>query len=388
MWIASFSLGTDPLTGKRQRLVAAGLTLSEALQALDEKKAKAKGGFAPDVGKLTVAQYLVNWLKVVKPTVEAGTYEPYRRHCLGPKATEDGEKKNKRGHKAGRGGKAAESIAKHLGAVKLTDLRRAHVEQFYAALLEAGVSAAQCRKIGTTLTIALNAAVESKLIPFNPAAGVKKPKARKPEMQVLDLEQVAAFLVAAEKDRLFALYVTALDTGMRPGELFALEWPDIDLEGGFLCVRRSLEEIDGKLRVKDVKTPKGRRRIDLAPQTVAALHEHRKAMLAEGHLAGPVFCDTLGHHLRNANLRQNSFKRILKRAGLPSIRVYDLRHTCATLLLLADEPAKVVSERLGHSTVTLTLDTYSHVLPTMQKRAAATMGKILGYRPAEKVAGG
>jgi integrase len=328
-----------------------------------------------------VTQYLVRWLQIIKPTVEPATHAPYRRHCLGLK---DEPKKNKRG---GKGTKGDQCIAKHLGSVKLAQLRRTHVEGFYAALLEAGVSAAQCCKIGTTLVIALNAAVESKLIPYNPAAGVKKPKASKPEMTVLDLDQVAAFLAAAHVDRLAALYVTALDTGMRPGELFALAWPDVDLAGGYLMVRRSLEEIDGIQRIKDVKTPKARRRIDLAPQTIEALHEHKKAMLAEGHLAGPVFCNVVGGYLNSANLRKNSFKPILKRAGLPSIRMYDLRHTSATMLLLADEPAKVVSERLGHNSITMTLDTYSHVLPTMQKRAAATMGKILGYRQAEKGAG-
>jgi integrase len=175
---------------------------------------------------------------------------------------------------------------------------------------------------------------------------------------------------------------------MRPGELFGLEWRDIDLDAGFLSVRRSLEEIDGQLRIKDAKTPKARRRIHLAAPTIAALHEHRRRMLAEGFVAGPVFCDTKGGYLRNANVRQNSFKPILERAGLPSIRLYDLRHTCATMLLLADEPAKVVSERLGHSTITLTLDTYSHVLPTMQQRAAQKMGRILGYKPAEKAVSG
>jgi integrase len=380
LWVASISLGYDA-GGKRQRRVAYGATKKEAQDRLRELHATVEGD-PGDAERQTVEQYLGRWLQVVKPTVEPATYEPYRRHCLGLKA---GVKKNKRGGK--RSGCSAECIAKHLGPVRLAKLRRAHVERFYADLLAAGVSAAQCRKIGTTLTIALNAAVDSKLIPYNPAAGVRKPKARKPEMHVLDLDQVAAFLNEARKDRLHALYVTALDTGMRPGELFALAWPDIDLEGGFLMVRRSLEEIDGKVRVKDVKTPKARRRIHLAPQTLAALHEHRKAMLAEGHLGGPVFCDTRGGYLRNANLRQNSFKPILKRAGLPPIRLYDLRHTCATLLLLADEPAKVVSERLGHSTITLTLDTYSHVLPTMQQRAAEKMGRILGYKPAGRAEG-
>ena len=101
-------------------------------------------------------------------------------------------------------------------------------------------------------------------------------------------------------------------------------------------------------------------------------------MLAAGFINGPVFCDTQGGYLRRANLHKNSFKPILKRAGLPAIRIYDFRHTCATLLLLKDTPAKVVSERLGHSSITLTLDTYSHVLPTMQKAAADTLGQILG----------
>jgi integrase len=379
-WVGSISLGYGA-DGKRNRKVAYGSSKKEVQEKLRQLQANVDGDTG-DAERQTVEAYLGRWLQVVKPSVEPATYVPYRRHCLGIRR---GEKKNRRGSK---GTRSAECIAKHLGPIKLAKLRRAHVEQFYADLLTAGVSAAQCRKIGTTLTIALNAAVESKLIPYNPAAGVRKPKAQKCEMHVLDLDQVAAFFEEAAKDRLHALYITALDTGMRPGELFALEWPDIDLEGGFLSVRRSLEEIDGQLRIKDVKTPKARRRIHLAPQTVAALHEHRKRMLAEGHVAGPVFCDTKGGYLRNANLRQNSFKPILKRAGLPSIRLYDLRHTCATLLLLADEPAKVVSERLGHSTVTLTLDTYSHVLPTMQQRAAEKMGKILGYKPAEKAVRG
>jgi integrase len=367
--------------GRRSRRVVYGSTKKEVREKLRKAQATVDGN-PGDAERQSVEQYLSRWLKVVKPTVEPATYGPYHRHCLGLKVREQTAKRGAKGTKS------TECIAKHLGPVKLAKLRRVHIEQFYADLLAAGVSAAQCRKIGTTLTIALNAAVASKLIPYNPAAGVRKPKASKPEVHVLDLDQVAGFLTEAAKDRLYALYITALDTGMRPCELFALEWPDIDLPGGFLSVRRSLEEIGGKLRVKEVKTPKARRRIHLSAQTVAALHEHRKSMLAEGHLTGPVFCDTRGGYLRNANLRNNSFRPILKRAGLPSIRLYDLRHTCATLLLLADEPAKVVSERLGHSTVTLTLDTYSHVLPTMQQRAAEKMGKILGYRPTEKAVSG
>jgi integrase len=124
--------------------------------------------------------------------------------------------------------------------------------------------------------------------------------------------------------------------------------------------------------LKDVKTAKGRRRIDLSRDTLDTLADHRRAMLAEGHIDGPVFCDSRGGYLRMSNLRRNSFKPILSKAGLPSVRLDDLRHTSATLLLLADQPAKVVSERLGHASIQVTLDTYSHVLPTLQKRAAET----------------
>jgi integrase len=154
----------------------------------------------------------------------------------------------------------------------------------------------------------------------------------------------------------------------------------VDFEHSFISITKSLEEIDGALRIKEVKTPKGRRRVDLSEETMAALANHRKAMLASGYMEGPVFCDTQGGYLRISNLHRSSFKLILKKAKLPEIRLYDLRHTCATLLLLVDVPAKVVSERLGHSSITLTLDTYSHVLPTMQRRVADMMGRLLGRR--------
>jgi integrase len=306
---------------------------------------------------------LTRWLAHVKPTVEPNTYDPYGRHV--------------RLH-----------LKPHVGGIRLAKFGKAQVRGLYAALAEKGLSAAMQRKVGTTLTIALNQAVNDDLLPGNPALKVKKPKTRKPEMRVLDPDQVSAFLDAARPDRLFALYLTALDSGARPGELFALLWAAIDLEGRALTITKSLEEISGHLRVKETKTAKSRRRIDLSAATAAALAEHRKAMLAEGYISGPVFCDTPGGYLGLSNLRRDSFVPILERAELRPIRLYDLRHTCATLLLLADVPAKVVSERLGHARVTLTLDTYSHVLPTMQKRAADLMGQILARKGGKGPNGG
>lgn len=224
------------------------------------------------------------------------------------------------------------------------------------------------------------------LVPGNVAQKVRKPKAAKPEVDVFDLEQVGHFLKAAQTNRHYAYYLTALDSGARPGELLALLWDDVDFEGGFLSITKSLEEINGHLRVKAPKTAKGRRRIDPSADTLAVLASKRKAASAAGRIASPVFHDLVGGYLRQSSLIRDSLKPILKKAGLPSVGLYVLRHTCATLLLLADVPAKVVSERLGHSSIAITLDTYSHVLPTMQKRAANVLGTILGtaVKPARK----
>jgi integrase len=359
-WEAKISLGYDA-AGKRRRVTVYGSTMQEVQDKLRDKQTDLGRGVDVTAGRITLAQWLTRWLAMVKPTVEPNTYGPYERHV--------------RLH-----------IAPVLGTVRLCQLKRGDVVNFYPELGRRGVSATMQRKVGTTLTVALNKAVDLELIPSNPATKVRKPKARKHEMQVLDPEQVARFRAEAASDRLEALYVTALDSGARPGELFALLWPDVDFERGFISVTKSLEDIEGILRVKDAKTAKSRRRIDLSRHTLDVLAEHRKRMLAAGYYAAdrPVFCDSEGGYLRISNLRRDSFKPILLRAGLPDIRLYDLRHTCATMLLLADQPAKVVSERLGHSSVTLTLDTYSHILPTMQRRAADIMGHLLGQEPQAK----
>jgi integrase len=350
LWVAEVRAGA----GQKRRTVY-GQTRAEVQSKLRRLHNDVVAGVSADAALLTVGQWLTRWLELVKPTVEPNTYDRYERHV--------------RLH-----------IAPYLGGLKLAKLSKAQVRGWYASLTEARVSAALQRKVGTTLTIGLNQAVNDDPLPGNPALKIRKPKAKKPEMSPLDPDQVAGFLRSARSDRLFALYLTALDSGARPGELFSLLWSDVDLEGRYLTITKSLEEISGVLRVKETKTGKSRCRIDLSAETAQALAEHRKAMLAEGHIAGPVFCETQGGYLRSSNLRQNSFLPILARAKLPQIRPYDLRHTCATLLLLADVPAKVVSERLGHSSITLTLDTYSHVLPTMQKRAAELMGQILGRK--------
>ncbi len=277
----------------------------------------------------------------------------------------------------------------------------------YADMEARGASASERAKVGTALRMALKQACRLRLLGHNVAGDVPKPKVAREEIQPLDPSQMGLILRAADGDRLAALYTLALDSGMRQGEIFGLHWTDVDFAAAAVQVRRSLEEMAGTTRLKDVKTAKARRRIDLSPDTVAALNEHRQRMLAEGLdvRAGPVFADTDGNFLRKSNVARRSFARIVQRAGelaaadaerlglphaasLPrKLSFHDLRHTTATLLLLTGENVKVVSERLGHGSVEITLNVYSHVLPSMGKRAAETMAGIFNRARAESGGG-
>lgn len=378
LWVGSVSLGRDG-DGKRKRRTVYGKSKADVQTKVRELQAMAETNVA-DAGNVRVGEFLQRWLAMKIGTVQHHTYTPYADHVR-------------------------RYLIPHLGQVKLAKLSSLHVEGLYTALTAAGVSAAMQRKAGTTLRCALQHAVHPlRLIPHNPAVAVKKPRHTAPEMQVLDPDQVQQLLAAARSDRLSALYTLAVDSIAREGELFALTWADVDFEGAAITVTKTLEETASTLRVKDTKTKKSRRRIALSAFTMTALADHRKAMLAEGHYGPdkPVFCDTTGGHLRKSNFLRRSFHAVLKRANaaeqeraekvkatprlLPSIRPYDLRHTGATLLLIAGESPKVVSERLGHSTTSLTMDTYSHTLPGMQERAAAKIDAILraGTQPERK----
>jgi len=351
LWVGSVSLPKDG-EGKRRRRIVYGTTKQEALDKLKQLGL----GTIPEPGTMTVGNLCKMWLAGIKATVAGYTLRDYTR---------DVDK----------------MIAPHIGGVRLDKLSTLHVQQLYNDLTTAGVSAAMQRKAGVSLGVALQYGIDQlklKQIAHNVAHDVKKPKHTPKEMQVLDPDQVQKFLAEAKADRLYALYVFILDSGARIGEAFGLQWKDIDWKGRAVRIVRALEEIKGGLRLKDLKTKKSRRRVALTGFTMDALAEHRKAALAAGQYNpdASVFCDTDGGWLRKSNVQRRSFTPILERAGLPIIRPYDLRHSSATLLLLAGEDSKVVAERLGHSTTRLTQDTYQHVLPGMQERAASKLDAI------------
>jgi integrase len=347
-WVGSLSLGYDE-HGKRKRRTVYGSSKKEVQEKLRQLQHDAATGRLAEANTLTVKEWLTTWLETAKSRVQPKTYLRYEQLVR-------------------------LRINPHLGGTRLAKLAPVHIQQLFTALEREGVSARGRQMAGTLFHKALRDAVRLHLIPFNPAAEVEKPRPDRPKMEVYDEAQVRALLAVASSHRLYALFVLALDTGMRQGELFALAWDDLDLEAGTVLVQRSLEEINGKHRIKEPKSGKGRR-IDLSPFAVEALREHRKAMLAEGNYRpdAPVFCAPEGGRPLKPNFQRRVFRPLQKAANLPEIRFHDLRHTAATLMLLNDVNVKVVSERLGHASIQLTLDTYSHVLPTMQKIAAERM---------------
>jgi integrase len=181
-----------------------------------------------------------------------------------------------------------------------------------------------------------------------------------------------------------ALYVLAVSTGLRQGELLALRWEDVDLEAAVLRVSRTLTRNGGKVSVGPPKTKNSRQTVGLTDGAVEALGEHLTRQLEEmesvGSLYRPgglVFANEVGGIVNPSNLRNRSLKALLKRAGLPAIRFHDLRHTCATLLLSRNVNPKIVSEMLGQASIAITLDTYSHVLPNMQQSAVRALEEAL-----------
>jgi integrase len=230
---------------------------------------------------------------------------------------------------------------------------------------------------------ALKQAVHDGLVPRNVTEAVKAPRQSRNEIPTLTREQVRIFLSSAKVDRLEALYLLAIHTGLRQGELLGLKWSDIDLDRETLQVRRILSAAKEGPRFTTPKSNQGRS-VRLTTQAVQALRDHRKRQVQERlkHAAfwkdhGLVFTTLVGTPLNRHNVFSRSFKPLLRRAELPDMPFHALRHSFATLMLTSGEHPKVVQEMMGHSGIRVTMDFYSHVLPDMQKEAVNRLGAML-----------
>jgi integrase len=267
-------------------------------------------------------------------------------------------------------------------ARRLTTITPTEVQKLLNGMTDRGLAPNTVKYVHSVLRAALNRAVELGKLPRNVATLVDLPRKRHSEIQTLTPEQARAFLKAAERDRWYGLWVLMLTTGLRPGEALGVKWSDLD--GDRLRVQRSLVRLKrGQWQLADPKT--GRSRVVSLPSVaVMALRRHRVKQAEERLLAGSkyedhglVFATHFGTPLSLRNTIARHYKPLLRRAALPNLRLYDLRHSAATLLLTAGVHPKVVQERLGHASITLTLDTYSHVQADMQARAAERLDGLL-----------
>jgi integrase len=270
----------------------------------------------------------------------------------------------------------------HLGHVQLTRLRPAHVEQMLAKLHEAGEPIPTQRMSAIVLGTACRwaASPKKRLITLNPTFGVERPRVDRKPMRIWNAEQCRVFLATTSTHRLYALFVLALTTGMRQGEIFGLHWSDMDFANGILFVNKQLRELRGNVFLGGLKTGASQRAIALPRIAFDGLHEHRKHQLTEGHDVkdGPLFLSAEGAVLRKSNFLRYDYLPLVRKSGLPRIRFHDSRHSAASLLMALGENPKVVQERLGHSRIETTMNIYAHVNHGMQKAAADRPDEVFG----------
>ncbi len=356
LYMARYTLQTA--AGAKRKAVY-GKTRKEAAEKLTKALADRDMGLVFEGENRTLAAFLDGWLEgTVKGSVKTTTYESYERVI--------------RCH-----------IKPELGGRKLKTLAPDHVQALYQRKLDSGLAPGTVRLVHSVLSRALDQAVKWGTVPRNVCKATTPPKPDSEEIKPLDAEQSRQILKAAGEDRLEVLYVLAVTAGLRSGELLGLRWQDLDLENTVLRVRRTKSTAKGGPVFTTPKNGKGRS-IKLTRQAVEALKTHKTTQNAERLKAGNlwqdhglVFCTHGGKPLDSHNVARTSFKPLLKRAGLPDIRFHDLRHTCATLLLSRGHHPKLVQELLGHASVALTLDRYSHVLPGMGDQTAAAMEAAL-----------
>jgi integrase len=409
-WTFAHDLPPGP-DGKRRQFRAGGFaTEREARKAMQESIAQVKRGTWLEDSRLTVGEYLDQWL-AGKARLRSSTRRSYGEHI-------------------------ELYLRSGLGHIRLVDLRDTDIERLYSAMRQLGhlgeqdrpgpllqrllqarnptqpvrpLSDARIRRVHATLMSALNTAVRRKHIPQNPAEHVELPSGRRPKavvwtddrvehwrrtgerpaVAVWTPQQTGTFLDAAMADRLYPLYHLIAYRGLRRGEAIGIQWPDVDLDAGYLRITQQVILIGWETEVAKPKTDGGERTISLDTGSVQVLRRWRERQNAERaatHGAwqhtGLVFAREDGNQLHPEHVA-DTFQRIYQEAGLPPIRLHDLRHTAASLALQAGVPMKVVSEQLGHSSLGITADTYTSVLPAVAQAAAEAVAGIVPRRAPE-----
>lgn len=359
-WELRIELGRDPVTGKRKfRYQSLHGNKREAEQALTDALHRRDTGNDVAPTKITVSEYLERWLRdYAKVNVAPSTYHRYEQ--------------------------IVDRLRPLIGSRRLQDLKPAHIQAAYGSLLGEGLAARTVLHHHRVLREALHQAMRWQFMTHNPADAVTPPRPARTEMRALDATEVHALLDGCADDQMRTIIYTAVTTGMRLGELLGLRWSDVDLEGGTVHLVRAAQYMpETGVTFRTPKTSRSRRSIALSEESVRVLRTHRKQQierrlsLGEGYADGDLVFATIDGQPEPPYRVSQTFRRLVQRLKLGPLRFHDLRHTAATLMLRGGVHPKIVSDRLGHSTIAITLDTYSHVLPDMQRDAAAALARVL-----------
>jgi integrase len=372
-WCVVVELPNNPVTGDRVQKWHSGYrTRKEAERDLVRLLKKVDDGTYVTNSKQTVAEFMGDWLPAIESTVRPSTLHSYAR--------------NLKLH-----------VLPHIGMMMLSRVDAGTLNGLYASLLSAGrrdgsggLSPRSVRYIHSITHRAFKDAVRWGRLARNPADGADPPRTsagNAAETECWTAANLGSFLEAVSGDRLYGAFYLLATTGMRRGEALGLRWADVDLEKGRAAIRQTVIAVDHQVQIGSPKTVKGRRVVSLDARTVTVLRVHRQRQLEERLAIGAgwqdrdlLFTKVTGGPLHPERFSRE-FDRRVERYGLPRITLHGLRHTWATLALEAGVHPKVVSERLGHANIAITLDIYSHATPAMHTDAAETVaGLVFGAR--------
>ncbi|MED1666120.1 site-specific integrase [Brevibacillus laterosporus] len=362
-WSFSVDIGPDPTTGKRKQKTVSGFkTKKEAEKACAELITQIENGLYVNESKITFGEFILDWLDTVaKPTLRATTLAGYTSAIKS-------------------------RLIPTFGIYKLVDIKPVQVMRYYSKLLSENVSEEYVNYLHSILTNSFNTAVKWGVIKNNILSQVDAPSRKRKQMKVWTLEEANLFLRAVKKDKphYYMLYLLAIYTGMRRGEILALKWKDCLLDQGKISVNKSLSYISGQgIISQETKTGRSNRVISIPQSIINELKNHKnlqqedKKLFGEGYQDNDYIIAKKDGTPLNPQYVHNHFKKFIKSLEIPDIRFHDLRHTHASIMLKIGEHPKIVSERLGHSSIQMTLNVYSHVTFDMQQESAARFDQAM-----------
>ena len=348
----------DLLTGKRNRMYKTVGSMKEAKAVMRQMIVDMERGVAVRKLPKKISEWLDEWLELYLPNIEETTRIGYRT-------------------------KINNYIKPALGDIYLQSLRAEHVQKMVNDMIARGLSPKNIRDTYNNINAAMKKAVILRMIPFNPCEGVVLPKLKRYKAKVYDLEMIHRLLDVAKGTEMYLPILLCVTAGLRRGELLALRWHNIDFKNNVLQVRSNMVRGEEDFIIKSPKTEAGIRDIRVGSEVMAVLREERKRYLEDAIMQGIGFqnLNFVIHQKNGAPIRPDSmsqkWRRFLENNRLPSIRFHDLRHSNATALIQAGVNPRVVQQRLGHSDVNITLNTYTHVLPEMDMDAAEKLDYIM-----------